>query len=77
MNSIISPRGRILSRDQVRVSDAPVSLEIQKQCSSGSTDVRVETDPITGDLLAIHVRCSCGEVTVIDCHYDDETKVRR
>jgi hypothetical protein len=70
-------RGRILSSQQVRLSDAPVSLEMVTSCTPKSSRISVETDPLTGDILSISVICSCGEVTRLDCHYNDETQVRQ
>lgn len=67
-----SPRGRILSRGQVRVSDAPVRLDQQNGCGTQQpVRVTLETDPVTGEVTEIHVHCSCGEVTVLQCRYDD------
>jgi len=80
MNPTAASRGRILSRQQVRLSDAPVALDLQQVCSAAATGpagIQIETDPLTGDILTIRVTCGCGETTVIECQYDDETKVRR
>lgn len=72
MTAIGTPgaRGRILSSKQVRFSDAPVRLESQARCPQSEASVSLKTDPITGDALAIVVRCGCGEVTVVECNYD-------
>ncbi|MBL8816037.1 MAG: hypothetical protein JNL58_08400 [Planctomyces sp.] len=72
MNTGFIPRGRILTRQQVRVSDAPVRLDSQASCSSGqAAKVTLETDPVTGEVTEIHVHCACGEVTILECRYDD------
>ncbi len=63
-------RGRILSRQQVRFSDAPVRLGTQPRCTQSQSSVSLRTDPDTGDVLAIVVQCGCGEVTVVECNYD-------
>ena len=64
-------RGRVLSRQQVRFSDAPVRLGSQARCPQSESSVSLRTDPDTGDVLAIIVQCSCGEVTVVECNYEN------
>jgi hypothetical protein len=72
VNTGFVPRGRILTRQQVKVSDAPVRLESQSTClSSQPAKVTLETDPVTGEVTEIHVHCACGEVTILECRYDD------
>ncbi len=72
VNTGFIPRGRILSRQQVKVSDAPVRLDSQANCGSGQpAKVTLETDPVTGEVTEIHVHCACGEVTILECRYDD------
>lgn len=63
-------RGRVLSGQQVRFSDAPVRLGSQNRCSHAEPSATLRTCPDTGDVLAIVVQCGCGDVTVVECHYD-------
>jgi hypothetical protein len=65
-------RGRILSRQQVRFSEAPVRLGTQARCNQAESKVSMRTDPLTGELRAIIVHCGCGEVTVVECNYESE-----
>ena len=70
MSAVLSSRGRVLSSQQVRFSDAPVKLGPSlAKCTQKDATVSVKTDPITGDLLSIEVHCSCGEITVVECSY--------
>ena len=74
MSAVAASRGRVLSSQQVRFSDAPVKLgPTLAKCTQKDATVSVKTDPITGDLLSIEVHCSCGEVTVVECSYDTAT----
>lgn len=70
MNGFGVTRGKVLSRSQVHFSDAPVSLAEKQRCGQKVTAVQVETDPISGDILEIRIRCACGDETVLECHYD-------
>ncbi len=63
-------RSRVLSRQQVRFSDAPVRLGSQSRCGHAEPSATLRTCPDTGDVLAIVVQCGCGDVTVVECHYD-------
>lgn len=78
-------RGRVLSRQQVRFSDAPVRLaaapensvpaplqriEPDAESCGASPAVELIRDPVSGDLTAIQLRCRCGEVTVLQMDYD-------
>ncbi len=76
MNNFSGTRGRILSRSQVSVSESPVALGEKQKCVQRKAAVSLKTDPSTGDLLEIRVECSCGEVTILECHYDGEIAVR-
>lgn len=69
MSAVLSSRGRVLSSQQVRFSEAPVRLGQQTRCSKEPSTVSVQTDPDTGDVVAIVVHCGCGEVTVVECAY--------
>lgn len=77
MSAFLSSRGRVLSRSQVHVSEAPVTLAEKQTCVRRPASVRVETDPETGDILEIHIACGCGEITVLECHYDGAVDVRQ
>lgn len=70
------PRGHVLSGQQVRLSGEVVSLTERLNCSTPQPKVSLVTDPGTGDVLEIHVECSCGEHIVLDCHYDGEFAIR-
>ncbi len=69
MNAAATSRGRVLSSQQVRFSDAPVRLGQQTRCQQNEAKVSVKTDPDSGDVVAIIVECGCGEVTVVECGY--------
>lgn len=69
MSTMLSSRGRILSSQQVRFSEAPVRVGQQTRCLKEPSTVSVQTDPDTGDVVAIMVHCGCGEVTVVECAY--------
>ena len=69
MNAVMTSRGRILSRQQVRFSEAPVRLGAQTHSLHSEPSVSVKTDPETGDVVEIVVQCICGEVTVVTCDY--------
>lgn len=74
MSAVAASRGRVLSSQQVRFSDAPVKLGPSlAKCTQKDATVSVKTDPVTGDLLSIEVHCSCGEVTVVECSYGNAT----
>ena len=70
MSAVISSRGRVLSSQQVRFSDAPVRLGQQVRCHRDESTVSVRTSPETGDIMEIILQCGCGEITVIECSYD-------
>ncbi len=69
-------RGHVLSGQQVKLSTSAVSLADQFKCAPRQTQVHLETDPVTGDVIEIHITCACGEHIVLDCHYDGEFAVR-
>lgn len=74
MTAAVSNRGRVLSRQQVRFSEAPVKLSTSIEASSCQTqpsNVSITTDPVTGDVVSIQLRCSCGEVTVVELDYQN------
>lgn len=74
--SAAASRGRVLSSQQVRFSDSPVRLGPSlMKCAVGEPSVSVKTDPVSGDLISIEVRCSCGEVTVVECSYEEQDQV--
>ena len=74
MSAVAASRGRVLSGQQIRFSDAPVKLGPSlAKCTQKDATVSVRTDPVTGDLLAIEIHCSCGETTVVECLYGDAT----
>ena len=75
MSAVMTSRGRVLSSQQVRFSDAPVRLGQQSRCSNEESTVSVRTDPLTGDVIAIIVNCGCGEITVVECAYESESAV--
>ena len=67
-------RSRVLSQTDVRVSNSPVRVGDKDMTASvththSSPEVSVQRNSI-GDVVEIHVRCSCGETTVINCQYD-------
>ncbi len=72
MSAVMISRGRVLSSQQVRFSEAPVRLGSKSRCNNQDSTVSVRTDPLTGDVLAIIVNCGCGEVTVVECSYETE-----
>jgi len=74
MSAIMTSRGRVLTRQQVRFSDAPVRLSSPANCLHEAPGVSIKTNPATGDVIEIVVRCNCGEVTVVKCDYDDVTE---
>ena len=71
MSAVVSSRGRVLSSQQVRFSDAPVRLGQQVRCHRDESTVSVRMNPETGDISEIILHCGCGEVTIIECSYDD------
>ena len=74
MSAAAASRGRVLSSQQVRFSDAPVKLgPALAKCTVTEASVSVKTDPVTGDILAIEVHCGCGEVTVVECSYSSDS----
>lgn len=75
MSAAAASRGRVLSSQQVRFSDAPVRLgPALAKCTMKESSVSVKTDPVTGDVIAIEVHCACGEVTVVECSYSDASE---
>lgn len=67
------PRGRVLSQADVRVSTAPIRVGDDSPAAAAahvhaSPDVSVQRNA-QGDVVEIHVRCACGQTTVIDCQY--------
>ena len=69
MSTVMTSRGRILSSQQVRFSEAPVRLSAHVHSLHSEPSVSVKTDPDTGDVIEISVRCTCGEVIVVACNY--------
>lgn len=69
MSAAISAKGRVLSSQQVRFSDAPIRLANQTRCVPTTEQVSVITDPGTGDVTSIVIRCECGEVITVECGY--------
>jgi hypothetical protein len=69
MNAAVSTKGRVLSSQQVRFSDAPIRLANQTRCLPASERVSLKTDPATGDVTAIVIQCECGEVITVECGY--------
>jgi hypothetical protein len=69
MSAIMTSRGRVLTRQQVRMSEAPIRLSSPSPCLQGESGVSVKTDPETGDVMELVIRCNCGEVTVVKCDY--------
>jgi hypothetical protein len=70
MSAVISAKGRVLSSQQVRFSDAPVRLANQSRCLPTAERVSVKTDPTTGNVTSIVIRCECGEVITVECGYE-------
>ena len=71
MSAVSSVKGRVLSSQQVRFSDAPIRLANHTRCMPIQERVSVVTDPATGDVTSIVVRCKCGEVITVECGYRD------
>lgn len=71
MPASASRTGRILRKGSVRLSDDPVVVGAAAPTTHGEPSVAVQTDPGTGRVSQIEVRCRCGEVTIVDCQYDD------
>ncbi len=69
MSAVSSVKGRVLSSQQVRFSDAPIRLANHTRCMPIQERVSVVTDPATGDVTSIVVRCECGEVITVECGY--------
>ncbi len=69
MSAVISTKGRVLSSQQVRFSDAPIRLANQTRCAPTAEQVSVITDPATGDVTSIVIHCDCGEVITVECGY--------
>ena len=76
MSVTTKSRGRVLSRQQVQISASPVAVGEGHRCSHGTPQVHMKTDPQSGDVLEIHIRCGCGDDIVLECHYDGEVAVR-
>ena len=71
MSAVISARGRVLSGQQVRFNDAPIRLANQSRCVPAGEPIVIQTDPETGDVTSIIVRCGCGEVMTVECGYEN------
>jgi len=69
MSAVVNAKGRVLSSQQVRFSDAPIRLANQTRCVPTAERVSVKTDPTTGDVTSIVIRCDCGEVITVECGY--------
>jgi hypothetical protein len=69
MSAVASAKGRVLSGQQIRFSNAPVRLANHPRCIPGADRITVNTDPVTGDVTSIVVRCDCGEVITVECAY--------
>ena len=68
-------KSRVLAETDVRVSGSPVRVgralpaaEDGEESRQADTDVSVKRDA-AGNVVEIHVTCSCGELTVIACEY--------
>ena len=72
MSAVVSAKGRVLSCQQVRFSDAPFRLINQARCAPAAERVSVTTNPATGDVTSFVIRCDCGEVITIECGYEQE-----
>ncbi|MCA9012054.1 MAG: hypothetical protein KDB01_20015 [Planctomycetaceae bacterium] len=73
MTAVVSAKGRVLSGQQVRFNDAPIRLANQPRCAPAADRITLETDPVTGDVTCITVRCECGEVIKLECEYSNNT----
>lgn len=71
MTAVVSAKGRVLSGQQVRFSDAPIRLANQPRCVPAADRITLQTDPVTGDVTCITVRCECGEVIKLECEYSN------
>ncbi len=69
MNATVTTKGRVLSSQQVRFSDAPIRLANQTRCLPASERVSLKVDPTTGDVTSIVIQCECGEVITVECAY--------
>jgi len=69
MSAVISAKGRVLSGEQIRFSDAPIRLANHTQCVTTAERISVKTDPTTGNVTSIVIRCECGEVITVECGY--------
>ena len=70
MSAVSNAKGRVLSGQQVRFSDAPIRLANQTRCPPTTERVSVNRDPTTGDVISIVMRCDCGEVITVECGYE-------
>ena len=64
-----SSRGRVLSRQQVRLCEAPV--ELPQPGGHEVSHAQLIRDQVTGEITEIHLECGCGKITILECHYDD------
>lgn len=69
MTAAVSTKGRVLSSQQVRFSEAPIRLVNQPKCVPAAERFTVKTDPATGDVTSITIQCECGEVITVECGY--------
>lgn len=75
----LSPKGRVVSGRQVRVSSAPVVIGAESagsslqaasdQHSHSSANVTAIRDPATQDVTQIRIECACGETILLDLTY--------
>ena len=63
---------QIIKKEQVRVDEAGTPARPSRS-AAGPQGPAVELVRVDGRVQALEVRCACGEVTVIELAYGDET----
>ena len=62
--------GPILTGRQVRLNPHPI--RVAEKHGGGIPQVTLQRDQ-QNQITEIHIRCSCGELIVLDCDYDQAT----
>ncbi|MCA9060003.1 MAG: hypothetical protein KDA85_15960 [Planctomycetaceae bacterium] len=80
MAVFLSQRGRVLSGEQVRVSNAPVVIggesadrpgrDLHTHSAPAKAHVTVIRKPGAADICQLRIECDCGEIIVLDLDYD-------
>jgi hypothetical protein len=62
---------RILNRERVRLTDSGIMVGCGPETHLVQPSVVLRRDGVTGRIDQLEVTCSCGEILVIDCRYDE------